>query len=1146
MATKYSDIVSLRGQKAAYNIENEQSGDWVSFIANEQFNDILRKVISSVRNNDADFHKSFWISGTYGTGKSHAGAVIKHLLCDPVENITDYINEEYADVKYEMLRNDILKLREQKRLLPVMLNGRKSITHREDLSLILQRYIIEALNNAGINNITVQTDFDNYVRDIEQHPEFWDLLIEKNNQLESITPTRQKLLNDLKGGDTATFSKVRAALLERGVSINLPQQDLSKWFFEVQRQLAETTDYNGFLVIWDEFTEVMVSEIGLSVLVALQEIDEIIMNSENNSYFFYISHPSALDSLTNAEREKTKGRYHYMVYNMEPVSAFKIMSKKFLVKDDIKYYNISQQFYDSQKQLLDIFSKSSTSSEETKSDIRKLFPLHPSTANLATYYAREAGSSSRSVFQFIGENSAIRHFLDSEEYFENRNTITADYLWDYIIDELNSNVVKFGAVTERFNSRKLQVEAKGSDYFAVFKSILLLNALNNIANNETVTPSENNIKNLFAGTSLENNLENILHFFDESSIIQRLPGGLYSIQFSALPPKEIESIKEELKLTQYKFTSSIVNFSETAKKDFGTLLSGIARPNQFIFYSEATNEYTLLNQIENGCKNAKPYETFLALFFARNASELNTLKEFASKASVDERFQNIVFVVFESVFGDKNYERFIEYQANATCASKHNLPDQYNAHTKSASDMIKEWVGIIRRSNFTYYLRGKQDINTATKIASTINACVSPIIFEHGAESLEIIKAKFSKTYWAKVSAKQVVDSILSYNTKDDILKKCNGAAMHINHLLQDSVDENLQWRDYMDKNHPLYLVSEFVDKKFRYTDKNQQFNLGDKLIDLTAPPYGLYQSYAGMGMVAFALRKYIKQIFDPNGKPREAQHLVDDIVEMFKTWEAGKTSNKLNFRFETKESRSLCENLIKQFKLKSLKGYNDVSSLTNARWAITHEFSKDKGFPLWSLKYVKNQLSGGDSLPDGLIMLIDNILQICEPDSDMRNPVLISETLNGIETYSFELGNLLNSPDSFKAGFNNYLKSIEVVNLQDDELGEASDYLVKHLEETVGLWTENEVSDNLKDWRMKKDKELREKGEWERRILEDEEKRNIISESANPKADTQKRISALNKINQISSISDAKKILEKICNDGNEEILDIINDYYV
>ncbi|KAA6313213.1 hypothetical protein EZS27_035976 [termite gut metagenome] len=87
MATKYSDIVTLRESRAAYNIKDEQSGDWMNFIANEQFNGILQKVIASVRNNNIDNHKSFWISGTYGTGKSHAGAVIKHLLCDTVDNI---------------------------------------------------------------------------------------------------------------------------------------------------------------------------------------------------------------------------------------------------------------------------------------------------------------------------------------------------------------------------------------------------------------------------------------------------------------------------------------------------------------------------------------------------------------------------------------------------------------------------------------------------------------------------------------------------------------------------------------------------------------------------------------------------------------------------------------------------------------------------------------------------------------------------------------------------------------------------------------------------------------------------------------------------------------------------------------------------
>lgn len=58
MASRYSDIVRLRESKPAYNIEHEESGEWSAFIANDQFNNVLRKVISSVSNDNLDNHKS--------------------------------------------------------------------------------------------------------------------------------------------------------------------------------------------------------------------------------------------------------------------------------------------------------------------------------------------------------------------------------------------------------------------------------------------------------------------------------------------------------------------------------------------------------------------------------------------------------------------------------------------------------------------------------------------------------------------------------------------------------------------------------------------------------------------------------------------------------------------------------------------------------------------------------------------------------------------------------------------------------------------------------------------------------------------------------------------------------------------------------
>lgn len=1129
MATKYSDIIALRGQKAAYNIQTEEDGAWRVFIANEQFNDILRKVINSVYNNDTNVHKSFWIEGTYGTGKSHAAAVIKHLLCDPVADISEYVNEEYADPKYAVLKNSIFDLRSKKRLFPVTMYGQNKIAHKDDLSLQMQGEIKKALLKARID-IDVKTDYDNYVNHIQNNLQMWEIILEQNPKLSSFTPTTDKLINDLKNQDSGTLAKVKEALRNTGIDIRLDTEKLSDWFFEVQDKLAQTTDYDGLLVIWDEFTDVMKSDIGLSLLVDLQRLADETMNSENNSYLFFISHPSALNSLKAEERDKTKGRYLYMRYNMEPVSAFKIMSRKFKrVGTEEELNKISGAFYDKCAPLLNSFTKDSTNPDETIADIKNLFPVHPSTANLATYYAREAGSSSRSVFQFLGENDAIKEFLDNETIFLNRETITADYLWDYVVSEFNDNVAKFGAVTERFNSYRMRVEHEGDAYFAVFKSVLLLNALNNIANNESVTPSEENIKNLYIGTSVEYQVDDILTWFNENSVIQRAPGGMYSIQFSALPPKEIEDIKNNLILTDFKTTAQVINFGTVASEEFEKYLTNVARPCSFQFYSVEYNEPTLLNKIENGRKAAKDYELFFAFLVARNADELNTLKDIANRNSKEDRFQTTTFIVFDSILTDVNYNRFIEYQANSKCAQQHGFADQQQSHSKLASDMLREWIKEIRRGVFETYINGQALNSSALKLPTFVNSEIAPTIFTSGPESLDLIKIKFSKTYWKKALVKETVKNILSYNTKKDISDHCKGPAIHIQYLLQDSVNDDLTWKSDIDPEHPLLKVCQFVEKKIKFADKSNNFNLAEKFLELTKPPYGLFQSHAGMGMLAFAMRPFVNKIFDLNGRPREVQHVVEDVVEVFKSWEDGKISQKVTFRFETPEEGKLCKLFISVFNLTSYRGISEISSLKNARWVMTHSYVPDKNYPLWSLKYLPDDIAKPE-----LKKLVNDINAICV-EIGSSNPSLLADTLDGLKMYEFELKNLVNIPTNFRDGFLYFLQTEETVKLKEDEFDSAFQYISQHLQSEVGIWTEAEVQNALLKWRVT----------------------TIPSTPPTPQVPGQgpvpptppipapdhnlRKQKALDKVESITDIYPAKELLKRLANLGWDSILDII-----
>lgn len=1148
MATKYSDIIRLRGSKPAYNIEEEKNDDWESFIPNEQFNGVLKTVINAVRGNNIDMHKSFWVNGTYGTGKSHACAVLAHLLSEPAEQISEWINQEYSAPKYAELRQAIYKLRETKRLLPIKIIGLCNMQSVSDLALVFQKKITAELSRRKIS-LDIPTDFEIIADNIKSNPNIWQTIIDEHPILRSVAPTSDKLAQLLSTQDISVYQKVLKVQRETGLNTTLQLSNLNNWIIDVQNALAEKTEFNGLLILWDEFTDV-VNSFGVMALKEMQTVAEKLMDKDNNTFLCLISHPSAFNNISNEEQKQTDGRYHRMKYNMEPVSAFKIMSSKFLVADDNTYQSLRNQFVANNRNLYERYITSAPDPASTREDLYNLFPLHPGTANLATHYATSIGSSSRSVFEFLGLNPAISDFLESEQAFNKRLTITADYLWDYVLNVFQDDATHYAAVTERYNSYRLRVEKQGPAYSAIFKGVLLLNAFNNISgenNHGLVVPSKQNIKDLFEGTQYSDKVEIVLDYFNDEGIIQRAPGEdeLYSVQFSALPSQEIETKKCELRAGDFRYTYKVVEYGDAASNAVNTrLCRKFIRPYKFHFYSDEGNESVVASHIKTAKREARPSDMFLAMLVARNNIELAKLKDFAEHKSqdsqIDKDLANVFFVVFDETLNDKDYERFIEFQANYACASTHGFSEQMVAHRKHSSDLVSDYMLRVQRGNATIYVNGKIFPISVKHFSSSFNDEIALSVYSKAPESIDLLRAKSPQTFWANKNSKDIVRRMLSADTKEAIWEN-NGQIAPMRYFLQDALDDKLQWLPTVEESHPLKAICTFIDNKIKYADKSNTFNFVEKFDELTKPPYGLYSNFTSMAAVAFALRPWVNKVFDTYGKPRDAINLAEDIAALFKAWETGKNNAKLNFKFQTPEEGQLCKSLTAIFGFKSqTTSLGDITSLKDARFAITGTFIEKKGYPLWSLKYASKEtvafIPGGISISEDIIKLIDNIVRI-STERELRDPRLVNETLKLIADNKVDIKNLLQDDEIFKNGFHNFLKAVDKVNLQDEEIDEAIVYIKQHIESTIGYWTEEEVRTKLKDWKLEQTQSIQPVP------IIDQTTPTIPSPVVESTEIERKRQQAKSRINALSTIEQAKNILLKICDYVNNiQILDQIN----
>lgn len=140
----YSEIISLNERfQPAYDLENEMKDYWKTFIPNKKFYRILSATLNALESNRAEDRQSLWIQGTYGTGKSHAAAVIKHLLSDDPKILDDF------EIKESQLAARLRSFRGTKRIFPVVIKEHLVLQILESSLFLLKNLLKKHLKLRG-------------------------------------------------------------------------------------------------------------------------------------------------------------------------------------------------------------------------------------------------------------------------------------------------------------------------------------------------------------------------------------------------------------------------------------------------------------------------------------------------------------------------------------------------------------------------------------------------------------------------------------------------------------------------------------------------------------------------------------------------------------------------------------------------------------------------------------------------------------------------------------------------------------------------------------------------------------------------------------------------------------------------------------
>ena len=1032
---KHGELIDLReGFSPYYTLTDEERDEklWNTFIPHESFYGFLDTALKALKR--VEGRGSVWLQGPYGVGKSHACAVVKHLLEDENEKVKEYLESAFRGNYAAQVKGKLLGLKGKGRFLVVTLKGSEGVPV-EFAGAILEEKIRERLRRFGIEEPQLETSIDRLIEDILSRD------IEKISEKLFSYENPQKFVEDLKKREEKAIRE--AYEVQKSFNV-LTRIDFQRWLKEFTHYMREK-GIQGILIVWDEFTGLLSDPRWIS----------FVQNELAESPYLHliiVTHRTE-DQIRSEVPEDTinkiKDRFHTYLFEMKEVTAFQILEKAIEKRDEKEWNRLRDRYMSSQK--IDELAKAIASDGSiSTSEIKMLYPFHPYTTLLIIQLVGQFLSTQRSIFDFLyseKEKGGFRSFL--EKGVEEEPLLTPDYLWDFfyglIEDRTTSDIVR--QILYEYKKREEMARSLSEDHLKVLKVVFIFNLIYKTLREprQLLKPLEENIKQAFAGTPLEKKVQSILDEIDEKGIVKREPNGMFALHTADLPEEDYRKKLEEVE-GSYKSAVDILEKSAegkeiverlTGSKEKGALNRDILRVSSFLFIDSSS-----VSRLEARAKGVfKPYSLNVVVGVPTTKVEVQELG--ASFKELSQEYEDKAFVVCEEPFGEANLKLWQEYKAKAEVA-RNLRRESVEAHSRDQlRAILSDYYNRLSNSYANVIFKGEEKSVPFSEISSHLSKFVAPKVFSKGAEYSGVKNANV----WKEMSSvPKFIEEILMARELAEVEDKLKGPNKDLRPLLRDHegkyiLSKDLRIKESADPNHPVVAVRNAILEKF----EEKQICTEECFKFLKLPPYGIYPSSIYAFILALALMDLKEDLYVVGAGRVDALFLKNFMHNLFKD-----RKSQTPLRLGSEEDRRLSELLREIFS--SFVEDQESRYLVDLRNDIRESIDR-VGWPLWGLKYLP-----GVKENEELKKTIDRLNDFFIMREDDLSDALKKEIADLLETHRITLGKLISEENLIK-GRDSFMELKIHVDIDRRKLGEK---LRELLPDRKSFWKESEVSSRI------------------------------------------------------------------------------------